>query len=220
MMTTNSRQTRRGFLSASALLFVLSGCGNLIGPENPPGKIYVLAPRLLPPPTMPAIPRQLSIAGPEASASLATNRIALIRNDTLDYYADAQWTDPVPQLVRNLLVESIEQSGAMRAVGMDVEGIRADYILQTEIKSFEARYAQENGPPTAVIDITIKLVGTHSGTIVAARKFHHEAAATENSIPAAVAAFDTAASATLADVVRWISETAPNLDASASAHQS
>lgn len=204
-----SSRTRRHFLSASAMLFVLSGCGNLIGPSIPPGKIYVLQPVLPTPSAMPESSWQLSVARPEASASLATDRIVLIRNDTLDYYADAQWTDSLPQLVQNALVGALEASSVFRTAGPDVESTHTDYVLQPEIKAFEARYTQENGPPAVVVDIIVKLIAARSGLIIAQREFHYEQSASANSVPAVVTAFDAAVSAVLADIVNWVDQTGP-----------
>lgn len=207
MTNIASLRTRRGFLTAGAMLFVLSGCGDLIAPPLPPRKIYVLQPVLPAPSEMPEAPWQLSVARPEASASLATERIALVREGVLDYYSDAQWTDSLPQLVQNVLVGALEASSVFRTTGPDVESIHTDYVLQPEIKSFEARYTHDDTTPTVVVDVTLKLIAARSGAVVAQRDFHGEQNASENSVPAAVIAFDGAVSAALADIVRWVDET-------------
>ena len=194
--------TRRHAIVAGASFFALSACGSLLAPQSEPRKIYVLAPNLATAPVHSRVTWQLAVARPEASASLTTERIALLRGAEMDYYADAQWTDTVPQLVQILLVQAIEKCGV--AVAKDVEGIKADYVLQTEVRAFDARYDQADAPPRIEVDITAKLIAVRGAAIVAARDFHAEAQAAANSVPAAVAAFDQAVSSILADIVRWV----------------
>ena len=196
---TEFRPNRRHAILAGAVL--LSGCGSLIGPTNEPGKIYVLSPNIAAG-NGARTAWQLAVAKPEASASLATERIAIVRGNELDYYADAQWADGAPQLLQNFLVEALEKNGV--AAAKDVEGIKADYILQAEIHAFDARYDQGEAPPKIEIVVTARLIAVHDSAILAAREFREEAQASANSVPAAVAAFDQATAAILADVVRWV----------------
>jgi cholesterol transport system auxiliary component len=199
---TDTRPNRRHAIAAGASFLALSACGSLLSSPSEPGKIYVLSPNLATAPAPSRTSWQLVVARPEASASLTTERIALLRGAEMDYYADAQWTDAVPQLLQNLLVEAIEKSGV--AVARDVQGIKADYILQTEIRAFDARYDQADAPPRIEVDIMAKLIAQRTAAFVAAREFRREAQAAANSVPAAVAAFDQAVSAILADIAGWV----------------
>lgn len=212
MNDSNANVSRRRIVLSGASLLALSGCGSLIGPQSAPSQMYVLAPELPARGDMRALPWQLVVSQPEASASLSTDRIALKRGDTFDYYANAQWTDAVPQLLQTQLVQAFEKAGAMGSVAKDVAGIHADYILQSEVRAFEARYDSADGAPTVIVDLTMKLLSAHSGAIVAAHDFRHETPASANAIPAAVTAFDAGVSAVLADIVQWIFEAAPRLE--------
>ncbi|HUO92888.1 MAG TPA: ABC-type transport auxiliary lipoprotein family protein, partial [Rhizomicrobium sp.] len=205
-MTDASQLSRRLVLLAVPTV-TLAACGSLhlLEPSNAPGKIYVLVPNLPQIAGLPHSASQIAVATPEASASFATSRIAIRRQEEFDYYADAQWTDGVPQLLQTLFVEALEKNGA--AAASDVAGIRADYTVQSEVRAFEARYAQADAAPTVVVDVAVRLVAARSSGIVASREFHEEQPAAANSIPAAVAAFDQAVSALLADVVGWVLET-------------
>lgn len=205
---SNSLLNRRRILVAGSSLLVLSGCGSLLGPSNAPGQMYVLAPSLPASASATRMPWQLTVAKAETSQSLATDRIAIRRGAVMDYYADAQWSDAVPQLLQNLFVEALEKSGASMSVASDVAGIRADYILQTEVHSFEARYDNGDAAPMIVVDLTVKLMASRSAEILAAREFHQEQPATANSIAAAVAAFDQAVTAVIAEIVPWVRESA------------
>jgi cholesterol transport system auxiliary component len=194
---------RRTVLCAAASLLALSACNPLFRPEETPGQIYVLSPALPSVAGSAVRSSQLAVALPHASASLMTNRIALRRDQTLDYYADAQWMDSTPQLLQNLLIEALEKSGALSSVAKDVDGIHADFVLQSEINAFEARYVRDEAP-TIVVDLTIKVVSVGRGEIANAREFHEESVAAANSMRAVVTGFDSALSALLPKIARWV----------------
>jgi len=198
--------TRRAFLVSSGSILLLAGCGNLIGPSGT-SQIYVLTPDLNVLPPGASVAWQLVVAKPEAPQSLNTDRIALMRGAILDYYADAVWNDVVPQLLQTTFVEAFEKSGRISAVAKDVAGIRADYILECEIRHFEARYDTQDGAPTVVVDFSVKLLSAQRREIVATREVRNEAKASANSIVAAVSAFDIAMAKTLDETVRWVLET-------------
>jgi cholesterol transport system auxiliary component len=182
---------------------VLAGCSGIIGPSGPPAQIYVLQPQLSALSDAPKVSWQLVIGEPSTSESLDTLRIALIRGQGLDYYANAQWTDSMPHLFQNLLVQAFETSGKIAAVAGSTEGVRADYVLGTEIRSFEAHYATENGAPTIVVDVVARLMGIDLRVVIATLFSHHEAPAARNDIPSVVSAFDQAVGATLEDIAAW-----------------
>jgi ABC-type uncharacterized transport system auxiliary subunit len=203
--------SRRRILVAGGSIFVLAGCGSLIGPSSSPPQMYVLAPSWPEHAVARSLPWQLAVATPEASTGLSTDRIALRRGENFDYYADAQWTDGVPQLIQTLFVEALERGGALGSVARDDAGVHAEYILQCEIHAFDALYGATDGPPAVEVDITLRLVSVHSGVIAAAREFHNDAPAAANTIPATVTAFGAAVSAILADATAWIFDIAPRL---------
>ena len=93
-----------------------------------------------------ACPRELLVDLPQAPAGIDTSRIALSKSPlSLDYYADAAWTDQAPALIETALLASFENTGAITAIDRELTGLRADFILRTEICHFEAVY----DPPAA-----------------------------------------------------------------------
>ena len=187
---------------APAALLTLGGCGSLIGPSGPPPQIYRLEPNLSPASGGTSVSWQLAVARPNTTQTLDTERIALTRGPVMDYYADAQWNDNVPRLVQSLLVEAFEKSGRIAAVAPESEGLHADYLLVTEIRNFEARYAGATGTPDVIVDIEAKLVDPR-GKVIGSLDARQTAPAGQNSIPAVVMAFDQAAAAAFAQIVTW-----------------
>jgi cholesterol transport system auxiliary component len=195
--------SRRGLLVSSTCLLLLSGCSGLIGPSGPPPQIYVLQPDLHALNDTPAVSWQLAVAAPDASESLDTARIALHRGATLDYFADARWTDAAPLLIQAKLVESFEKSTRIPAVAATSDAVRADYALETTLRDFEARYDSQNSAPTIVVDIVARVVTVGRSDVIATHDFHQEATAARNDIPSVVAAFNQAAGAAFEEIVGW-----------------
>ena len=202
MTTTPSLLISRRLLLAGASGLALAGCGGMIGPPEA-SRLYVLKP--VPPPAPGAkVDWALSIAQPDASAGLDSQRIAITRPPVgLDYYADAEWPDRLPALVQSTLLQAFETSGRIEAVAPDNDGARADYILSTDLRDFEARYDQPDGAPVAVVRIGARLVRAVKRDIASRFEAHEEEPAGQNSVEAAVQAFDTALARALAKIVDW-----------------
>ncbi|MGD0865925.1 MAG: ABC-type transport auxiliary lipoprotein family protein [Rhizomicrobium sp.] len=195
--------SRRGLLVGTASLLVLSGCSGIIGPSSPPPQIYVLQPEFRALGNSPEVTWQLAIGAPGASESLDTARIALHRGETLDYFADARWTDATPILIQEKLVEAFEKSTRIRAVAATSDAVRADYVVESTIRDFQANYETQDGTPTIVADIVVRIVRAERNDVVATHDFHHEVRAARNDVPSVVAAFDQAAGAVFEEIVDW-----------------
>jgi cholesterol transport system auxiliary component len=202
MMKQSLLLSRRALIPVSMLLLSLAGCGSLIGPSTPPAQIYRLSPAFPASAEGTAVTWQLSIARPTTTQTLDSERIALSRGATMDYYADAQWNDTAPRLLQSLLVEAFEHTGRIAAVASESTGLRTDYLLVTEIRDFEAQYDSANAAPQVVVDIAAKLLDTR-GKVIAARDTHRTARASQNSVASVVDAFDQASAAALNEIATW-----------------
>jgi cholesterol transport system auxiliary component len=193
--------SRRGLLLGGGAL-TLAACSGIIGPSSPPAQIYLLRPSLGPV-DAPTVSWQLAVAEPACDDSINRERIALYRGSTMDYYANAQWTDEAPKVIQALLVEAFEKSGHISAVARDSDGLRADYLLQSELRDFEARYDTQDGAPTIMVTMVARLLLASDRHVVASLNSAHQAKASVNSIPAAVDAFNQATGETLEEIVGW-----------------
>jgi cholesterol transport system auxiliary component len=190
-------------------VLLLAGCGSLLGPSNPPPQIYVLKPPLAVLADAPAVSWQLAVSRPEMAQMLDTDRIALVRGAIMDYYADAQWTDASSRLLQGLLIEAFAKSGKILGVGRDTGEVRADYVLQTQVRDFEAQYQGGNGVPTVSIVISAQLTAARTREVVASFEATRDVPAAQNTVPAVVETFDAATSAALEDIARWALRTPP-----------
>ncbi len=138
---------------------------------------------------------QILIETPVAAAGLDTGRIALSRSaTTLDYFAGVSWTDRAPAMVQTLMVESFENSSRVVSVGRDTIGLRADYVLKSELREFQAEYAgaDDQGPPQIHVRINAKLVAMPRRTIEAGKTFEALEPARSAAFQDIIAAYDDA----------------------------
>jgi cholesterol transport system auxiliary component len=189
-------------LVLAALALSPAGCTSLLPAGPPPPKLYTLTPATDFPAGGRPVTWQLLIDVPVSPAALDTERIALSRSPTsIDYFADAAWTDRAPLLVQSLLVQSFENSGRITAVAPESLTLRANYILLPELRHFEAGYGGA-GPPSARVEIGVKVVNTDR-SIIAGWHVETTAAARENQMPAIVDAFNAALRDALRQIVDW-----------------
>jgi cholesterol transport system auxiliary component len=191
--------TSRRALLLSAGGLVLAGCSVLRGPPVP--QLYVLRPQV--PASMgPRVNWRLAIAAPDAAASLDTPRIALTRSaTTMDYFANAAWTDRVPLLLLRQLVQAFDASDRILSVDRDTSGLEADFVLQTELRNFEARYDTPAGPPQIVVNIQAKLARMPQREIAQNLNATEQVSAAANELNSIVMAFNQATGAAIAQIV-------------------
>jgi cholesterol transport system auxiliary component len=196
-----SRASRRLVLAALGL--APAGCTSLLPTGGAPPKLYTLTPAADFPADGLPVSWQLLVDVPASDAAIDSDRIALRRSPTsVDYFADAAWSDRAPAMVQTLLVQSFENSGRITAVARESLGLRADYILRPELRHFEADYAG-SGAPTVHVELGVKLVKMPERSIVAAWHCDTMAPAAQNQVPAIVDAFNVALGEALRKIVEW-----------------
>ncbi|HEY1385635.1 MAG TPA: ABC-type transport auxiliary lipoprotein family protein [Dongiaceae bacterium] len=189
--------SRRHFALAAGA--ALAGCG-VIPKVNNPVPLYTLSAVTQFDRQLPKVKWQLVIGTPVASADLDTTRIALTRSPgVIEYFANGAWADNAPILLQDKLIESFEASNAIVAVGRDAVGLRPDYVLQSELRDFQAEFT--GGAPTAHLRLTTKLVRMPDRRIIANFATEEKVPAAGNGLPQIVEAFDRAASEAFEDVV-------------------
>lgn len=206
-MTQTTRNSRRRFLRLSLVglgAAALPSCG-LPALRTPP-QLYTLTPKSTFGGELPLVEWQLLVEPPAAAAGLDSLRIALQSTPLkLDYFADVAWTDRAPQMVQTLIVESFENSDRIVSVGRESIGLRANYILKTELREFQAEYV-ENGlsaPPVVRVRMNAKLVEIPRRTIIAGDNFESATLAAGNTLDDIVLAFDDALGKVLRRLVEW-----------------
>ncbi len=201
---------RRQSLKALAALPIIglsAACTNIVPGQGPPPSLYRLTPKSTFREDLPTVEWQLVLEPPVANGSLNTTRIALQRTPTqMEFYARSGWVDQAPLMVQTLMVESFENSGRIVSVARETGGLRADYVLKTELREFQTIYYR-NGTPEALVALNAKLIQLPQRSIIASRSFEHMAPASADQIDNIVVAFDDALDKVLRGLVEWTLET-------------
>ena len=198
-----SRRRALASIAVATLGPILPGCELPVPGQGPPPILYRLTPKSTFDQELPKVVWQLELEVPFANAGLATTRIALLPNRTeLEYYARASWTDRAPNMVQSLMVESFENSGRIVGVGRESVPLRADYLLMTDLREFQAEYFH-GGLPKIHVSINAKLVRARDRTIIGSKNFSAKVDAEADRLDAIIGAFDEAAGKVFKRLVEW-----------------
>jgi cholesterol transport system auxiliary component len=182
-------------------LAFLAGC-NILPKVQDPTTLYTLSPKTRFPDDLPEVHWQLVVELPTAAAGIDSSRIALTHDPfTLEYYAKAAWTDNATGMVQSLLVESFERTGKIVAVGPESAGLRPDYILQTDLREFQANYRDNKPDPTVVVRMNAKLVAMPQRRIIGAITAEKSVQASGSRFEDVLTAFDDAMGHVLRQIV-------------------
>ncbi len=189
-------QLRRKARVAMTLLLCatlgLGGCvSKILESKVDEPQVYVLKVSNVAPASV-AYPVQISIALPTAAPGLDTSRIAVLRNDNqLDYYFGARWGGSAPQVVQSFLIDALQTQQSFKSVVAETARVDADYLLELQLKDFQAEYASGDNPVVnvSITGTLINIKTRKSVTIVTASA---SVAAQDNRLGAVVTAFQRA----------------------------
>ncbi len=188
---------------------LLAGCELLKAAEEPTD-LYTITPKSTFDPSMPSVYWQLSVDVPAAAANVNTGRIALAMSPTSsDYYSKTAWTDRAPVMVQTRIVNSFENSHKIVAVAREAIGLHANYVLQTDLRNFEAMYFYGQ-PPIVKVRIVAKLVRLPDRQIIGTATFERCVRARADKVPKVVDAFDQALGSVMKRLVAWTLRTPPS----------
>ena len=186
---------------------LVSGCTGLatLKTVTEPTDLYDLTPKSTYPDDLPSITAQVVVEEPTAASSVNTDRIAVKPNPfQVQYFPNARWVDRAPLLVQTLLLESLENTGKVGAVGRQAIGLSSDYTLVTDLREFQAlRGTTEESPLTVIVQLNIKIVREPRGLIVASQSFASDVVAPSTQMADVVQAFDVALGRTMGQAVDW-----------------
>lgn len=202
----------RQAIAVIALFPLLAACGGIL-PKPAQREVYRSAPAFAFSGPLRHVAAQLAVATPTTNGGLDTKRIALSRSPvSLDYFADAEWTDRAPLLVQAALVDGFAKSGAVSAVAGDAYDTHADWVVTTDIRDFEAVYDSPNATPHVKVTLDVQLIRLPERRIAARTVITRKAAVASNAMPDIVKGFDTALGGAAQDLVTWVA-TNPALSA-------
>lgn len=172
---------------------VLSGCvGKILQSKVDEPQTYVLQSSDVGTAKV-AFPVQLSIAVPNAAPGLDTNRIAVLRNSNqLDYFYGARWGGTAPQIVQSFLVALLQAQQGYKNVVAESTRLDADYILDIDLRQFQAEYADDDAAPVIHVALWATVFEVKSRKAVATLRADAAVPAKDNRLSAVVTAFQAA----------------------------
>jgi cholesterol transport system auxiliary component len=182
----------RGLLT----VVLLTGCstGSLFDSKTPVPTSYVLAPL---PPASAATPSRASqvdvaIARPDVAPGLDTRRIAVLRGQQLDYYRGTEWGGSVTEVMQTVLVSSLDDQRLFRSVTSEQTRVSNEYLLDVEVRDFQAEYSGSAELPQVRVTIISRLIRVADREIIATINSSALHPAAANRMGEVAAAFEAA----------------------------
>lgn len=175
---------------------------SLFDSDTPASTSYVLAAAPAARSAVAATEADLSIGRPDVAPGLDTERIAVIKGRQLDYYRGAQWGGSTIEVVQRLLVDSFEDQGLFRSVTAEQARVAGDYVLDVEVRHFQAEYASDSGAPTVRVAMVGRLVRVVDRELVGTVAAQAQNQAEDNRLSDVVAAFEQSAQAVAVELAQ------------------
>lgn len=191
----------RAFTLASllALSAGLAGCASFLGggAEQKLATFDLGAPA--PAPATKVITAQVLVPEPTALKALNSERILVRPNGSeIAYLPGAQWSDRLPHLIQQRLVQTFENVGHVRA-GTPGQGLSIDYQVVSELRSFD----YDAGTHKARIELGVKLMNDRTGKVVASDVFAGEAPVADDTPGSVTAGLDALLMTEMKAIVAW-----------------
>lgn len=176
---------------------LLAGCG---GGESIQA-IYVLsAPDT--PPVSAGTSAQLLVPEPAALEAYATSQIAVKPSPmTLAYYPEVALQDTAPKVLQAILLETFQNTGTVRAVGLPGQSLLINYQIVTEVRAFQAE--TYGGTDRARVAVSVKILDDSNGRVVAHRIFGSQVPMPGDTAEDAAAGLNAAVQDLATQVVEW-----------------
>lgn len=183
----------------AAMLGLLSACSIL--PKSEPVDVYRLPVNQASHSATP-LAWSLRVNKPLASEALAGPRIAVIpQGDIISGYKGARWSDPVPLLVRNRLLDGFQRDGRVQRLSTDDSNLQADYELAGELQAFQSEYRA--GAVEVVIRYDARLVQGRTQRILASQRFEVRQPLEATPVSAVVVGFGAASDQLVTQLLAW-----------------
>lgn len=201
-------KARTGLLVLLAL--ALPGCtGALLGSNAAAPDTYRLAGEVLAD-RGERLPLALAVSRPRAAAALDSDRVAVVQPDSrFDYLAGVRWSEAAPQMLQDRLVQALAADGRFEAVVAAPSRVPADYLLDVELRRFEAVYAAAGAAPSVVVEMQVSLVDPRQARRLTSFVAAGTAPASENRQRSVIAAFERATADALRSAVAQVRSAVP-----------
>ena len=189
------------------LLFglALPGCSFL--DPGPPPSFYTLNLDLPPVQVGPQFSRQLAVVLPDSGDMLSSNRIATqFQSGEVQFWANAAWSSPAPNLIQRKLVEAFEATEIITAMPQDSMGHLADFRLVSDLRNFTVVLDEADNPAFVQVRLAARIIDLRSGKSIALIDNPKQAPVNAGSIQGVIAAYNQATAQAVNEIVLWTIE--------------
>jgi cholesterol transport system auxiliary component len=149
---------------------------------------------------------QLVVYEPTTVRTMEGERVVIrLANSQVNYLDGANWSDRLPVLVQNKLVETLNASRQFRAVSNGREKVDADVSLSTTIEAFEVALGPMD-KHTGHVNLLVKLVDERSGSVLDSRSIKASAPLKGKAPSDYVIAINQAFATTTNELTTWIKQ--------------
>ena len=212
MKTLNLKTTTRRMrlLGVCMAVAALSACSVLQAKSSTPPSYYALeyagasVPTTTPRASLANAPT-LIISPVRAASGFDSERIIYVREPhKLEYFSHNEWIDAPARMLGPLMVASIEQTGAFRAVVMTPGSAGGDLRLETEIVRLQQDF--QTKPSTVQFSLKAYLVDEKTRKVLAWRAFDNQATASSDDPRAGVVAANRAVQSVLEALAQFLAQ--------------
>ncbi|MDX2234964.1 MAG: ABC-type transport auxiliary lipoprotein family protein [Hyphomonadaceae bacterium] len=180
---------------------LLGGCISLLPDPPPPAAIYSLRAGEVARQAAPAKDVVIGVSEPVAPRSAAGADIVWRTGPQIAFMERAAWDGAAPDLLQDMLIDTIERRGGARAVVRMGAGVRSDVSVQWDVLAFEV--VEGEGPLEASIALSVRLVDMRTRAITRVERFSARAPISQRSGRAAAAALERAAGDAMVKIADW-----------------
>lgn len=203
-----SKNTIKGLMLAGFL--TLGGCVSLLPEASAPATKYTLQ-----------VPKQemsksaqaqaagqkiLKISIPLSEQVLRTSRILVLHEDAgitrSDFLADALWSENLPDLVQQRLIQYLNAGGLFKGVGQADENVDADLLMIPTIDAFELHRTLDQ-KMFARVAITFKIVNAKTRNLLENKTFSKDIFLSKNTQKDSMATLQQAFVGVMEEMGAW-----------------
>lgn len=184
---------------------ILGGVERMTGANEPVVKkvVYDLSAATGFPPPSPPLKAQLTIPESNTVVLFDSQKMLLAPGLEVPAFAGAQWSDSLPKMLQEKLIQSFENYDIAHAPMRPNDAVQPDYQLLTDIRSFQV--IGEADALRAEIAFSAKIIDKE-GKLVAAKLFQQATPLDKPEPAAAVTAFDKSFDTIAKELVPWAAQ--------------
>lgn len=198
---------------ATATTLLLAAC--TVFPDQPAHQIFQLPAPKSAETAAKSIDKTLRVSTPLAVAPIDSTRI-LVKPDAHEVraYQGSRWSNRVPVMLGNYLLESFRGDGRLATVISDTSSAHSDLTLIGDLTRFQAEYPMgersgevggepRNGNPVIHLQLTLQLINERTRETIASNRFAVSRPSTGEDVKSVVEAFGQASEELAHQVVTW-----------------